>query len=252
MRGENHIMGGRKRQHMSEERNNGDAVVVGEAMAVKKYEVRLLLADAHSLFRAGLKDLLDGTSHFVIVGEAATGPEALEMVEKKQPDIVLMDIRLPGMDGIACTRQIKKNHPEVTVLVLSMYDDESHVLEAFNAGANGYLSKLLSAQDLVRAIETVHQEGYLIPGNIMTRLMGGIRKLDLAAMEDANGVVTKSELRVLASLVQGRSNKQIAEEIFVSEKTVKNHLNHLFKKLGVKNRTEAVVKAIERGLVSMQ
>jgi DNA-binding NarL/FixJ family response regulator len=114
------------------------------------------------------------------------------------------------------------------------------------------LSKLLSAQDLVRAIETVHQEGYLIPGNIMTRLMGGIRKLDLSAMEDANGVVTKSELRVLSSLVQGRSNKQIADEIFVSEKTVKNHLNHLFKKLGVKNRTEAVVKAIERGLVSMQ
>jgi len=128
----------------------------------------------------------------------------------------------------------------------------SLTLEAFNAGANGYLSKLLSAQDLVRAIETVHQEGYLIPGNIMTRLMGGIRKLDLSAMEDANGVVTKSELRVLSSLVQGRSNKQIAEEIFVSEKTVKNHLNHLFKKLGVKNRTEAVVKAIERGLVSMQ
>jgi len=82
--------------------------------------------------------------------------------------------------------------------------------------------------------------------------MGGIRKLDLSAMEDSNGVVTKSELRVLASLVQGHSNKQIAEEIFVSEKTVKNHLNHLFKKLGVKNRTEAVVKAIERGLVSMQ
>ena len=245
-------MGGRKRLHMGEERKNGNGAVAVAPKALKKDKVRLLLADDHSLFRAGLKDLLDGTSHFVIVGEAATGPEALEMVEKKTPDIVLMDIRLPGMDGIACTRQIKKTHPEVTVLVLSMYDDESHVLEAFNAGANGYLSKLLSAQDLVRAIETVHQEGYLIPGNIMTRLMGGIRKLDLSAMEDANGVVTKSELRVLSSLVQGRSNKQIADEIFVSEKTVKNHLNHLFKKLGVKNRTEAVVKAIERGLVSMQ
>ena len=245
-------MGGGKRRHMAEERKNGNGSATAVPKVVKKDKVRLLLADDHSLFRAGLKDLLDGTSHFVIVGEAATGPEALEMVEKKLPDIVLMDIRLPGMDGIACTRQIKKTHPEVTVLVLSMYDDESHVLEAFNAGANGYLSKLLSAQDLVRAIETVHQEGYLIPAGIMTRLMGGIRKLDLSAMEDANGVVTKSELRVLSSLVQGRSNKQIADEIFVSEKTVKNHLNHLFKKLGVKNRTEAVVKAIERGLVSMQ
>ena len=173
---------------MAEEKHstNGNGVMVKSG---KKDKVRLLLADDHSLFRAGLKDLLDGTSNFVIVGEAATGPEALEMVAKKQPDIVLMDIRLPGMDGIACTRQIKKSHPEVTVLVLSMYDDESHVLEAFNAGANGYLSKLLSAQDLVRAIDTVHQEGYLIPGNIMTRLMGGIRKLDLSAMEDANGVV---------------------------------------------------------------
>jgi DNA-binding NarL/FixJ family response regulator len=240
---------------MAEERKNGNGGGAAAAKAAKKDKsdkVRLLLADDHSLFRAGLKDLLDGTSNFVIAGEASTGPEALELVEKKQPDMVLMDIRLPGLDGIACTRQIKKAHPEVTVLVLSMYDDESHVLEAFNAGANGYLSKLLSAQDLVRAIETVHQEGYLIPGNIMSRLMGGLRKLDLTAMEDANGVVTKSELRVLCALVQGRSNKQIAEEIFVSEKTVKNHLNHLFKKLGVKNRTEAVVKAIERGLVSMQ
>jgi DNA-binding NarL/FixJ family response regulator len=237
---------------MAEEKKNGNGNGLAAPKAVKKDKVRLLLADDHSLFRAGLKDLLDGTSHFVICAEASTGPEALDMVEKKKPDIVLMDIRLPGMDGIACTRQIKKTHPDVTVLVLSMYDDESHVLEAFNAGANGYLSKLLSAQDLVRAIETVHQDGYLIPGNIMSRLMGGIRKLDLTALEDSNGVVTKSELRVLCSLVQGHSNKQIAEEIFVSEKTVKNHLNHLFKKLGVKNRTEAVVKAIERGLVSMQ
>src|SRR5437879_10233026 len=146
---------------MAEEKKNGNGGLM-VSKAVKKDKVRLLLADDHSLFRAGLKDLLDGTSHFVIVGEAATGPEALEMVEKKTPDIVLMDIRLPGMDGIACTRQIKKTHPEVTVLVLSMYDDESHVLEAFNAGANGYLSKLLSAQDLVRAIETVHQDGYLL------------------------------------------------------------------------------------------
>src|ERR1039457_2337291 len=112
-------MGGRKRQQMGEERKNGNGAAVA-SKAVKKDKVRLLLADDHSLFRAGLKDLLDGTSHFVIVGEAATGPEALEMVEKKTPDIVLMDIRLPGMDGIACTRQIKKTHPEVTVLVLSM------------------------------------------------------------------------------------------------------------------------------------
>src|ERR1035437_8363710 len=142
-------MGGGKRRHMAEERKNGNGAVSVASKAVKKDKVRLLLADDHSLFRAGLKDMLDGTSHLVIGGEAATGPEALERVDKKMPDIVLMDIRLPGMDGIACTRQIKKTHPEVTVLVLSMYDDESHVLEAFNAGANGYLSKLLSAQDLV-------------------------------------------------------------------------------------------------------
>src|SRR5947208_12536211 len=151
-------MEGRKRPHMSEERKNGNGAPVVASKAVKKDKVRLLLADDHSLFRAGLKDLLDGTSRFVIIGEAATGPEAMEMVEKKTPDIVIMDIRLPGMDGIACTGQIKKTHPEVTLLVLSMYDDESHVLEAFNAGANGYLSKLLSAQDLVRAIETVQHE----------------------------------------------------------------------------------------------
>src|SRR5437763_12551854 len=191
------MQGGRKRQRMAEERKNGNGSAAVASKGPKKDKVRLLLADDHSLFRAGLKDLLDGTSRFVIVGEAATGPEALEMVEKKTPDIVLMDIRLPGMDGIACTRQIKKTHPEVTVLVLSMYDDESHVLEAFNAGANGYLSKLLSAQDLVRAIETVHQDGYLIPGNIMSRLMGGLRKLDLSAMEDGNRVGTKSELRLV-------------------------------------------------------
>src|SRR5215472_11689453 len=104
---------------MSDEKTNGNSSTVVSPKGIKKEKVKLLLADDHSLFRAGLKDLLDGTSNFVIVGEAATGPEALDMVEKKKPDIVLMDIRLPGMDGIACTRQIKKSHPQVMVLVLS-------------------------------------------------------------------------------------------------------------------------------------
>jgi len=135
---------------MADERKNGGG---------KKDKVRLLLADDHSLFRAGLKDLLDGTSNFVICGEASTGPEALEMVDKETAGY-RADGYPPARDGrIACTRQIKKAHPEMTVLVLSMYDDESHVLEAFNAGANGYLSKLLSAQDLVRAIETCIRTG---------------------------------------------------------------------------------------------
>ena len=218
----------------------------------KGKRVRMLLCDDHSLFREGLKDILENHQSFEVVGEAATGPEAIEQVKKLKPDMVMMDIRMPGLDGIACTRQIKKDMPEVTVLVLSMYDDENHVLEAFNAGANGYLSKLLSAEDLVKSIETVNRDGFLIPKNIMSRLMGGIQKLDLASMEDARGIVTKSELKVLSWLAQGKSNKEIAAEIFVSEKTVKNHLNHMFKKLGVKNRTEAVVVAIERGLISMQ
>ncbi|MFA5974564.1 MAG: response regulator transcription factor [Elusimicrobiota bacterium] len=214
-------------------------------------KVRLLLADEHALFRAGLKDLLNGASRFVIVGEASSGPEALEMVEKSKPDVVLLDIGLPGMDGIACTRQIKQKHPGVMVLVLSTYDDELHVMEALEAGANGYLSKRFSAQDLLQSVEAVHQDCYLIPTNLMARLTGADHKLQVSTQEDSSGAVTRCEMRVLFSLAHGYSNKQIAEEIFVSEKTVKNHLNHLFKKLGVKNRTEAVLRAMERGLVAM-
>lgn len=215
-------------------------------------KVKLLLADAHSLFRVGLKNLLNGDGRFVSAGEASSGPEVMDLIEKNRPDIVLLDIGLPGLDGIACTRQIKKAHPEITVLVLSTYEDELHALEAFEAGANGYLSKRLSPQNIVRALETVHQECYLIPAHLMTRLRAGDRKVEWARLGETNGVVTKCELRVLSALALGRSNRQIAEEIFVSEKTVKNHLNHLFKKLGVKNRTEAVLRAMSRGLVSVQ
>jgi len=236
---------------MAEEKKNGNGGIVAVPKAVKKDKVRLLLADDHSLFRAGLKDLLDGTSHFVIIAEASTGPEALDMVEKKKPDIVLMDIRLPGMDGIACTRQIKKMHPDVTVLVLSMYDDESHVSKPSTPAPTGISPscsrRRTSSARSRRCIRTaIHPGQYHVPAHGRPPQAG----------PDGDGRFQRrgDEIRTAGALLAGSGTVEQADRRgdLVSEKTVKNHLNHLFKKLGVKNRTEAVVKAIERGLVSMQ
>ncbi|MBI4668989.1 MAG: response regulator transcription factor [Elusimicrobia bacterium] len=217
---------------------------------VKDKKIRVLICDDQTLFREGLRDVLEGEKGIEVAGEACNGNEAVALAKKLQPDVILMDIRLPEMDGISATRVVRKDCPKTNVVILSSYEDEAHVLEAIQAGANGYLSKMLPAKELVNAIRTFSQEGVLIPQPIMGKLMDGIRKISAAQLEASLINLTKTELTILAMVGCGASNDEIAKKVESSVKTVKNHLNRVFQKLNVKNRTEAVLKGIDLGLIT--
>ena len=219
-------------------------------MAGAKKNVTVLIADDQTLFREGIKDLLEDEKGIEVVGEASTGPEAVAMAKKIKPDVILMDIKLPQMDGVSATRVIRKEVPATNVLILSSYEDEAHITEAIQAGANGYLSKMLPASELVHALKTFTTDGVMIPQPIMGKLIQGLRQMGTPGYDSAPDSLTATEIKVMALLGKGKSNKEIAAELNCSVKTVKNHLNSIFQKLGVNNRTEAVVKAIEKGLIS--
>ncbi len=217
-----------------------------------KKRITVVLADDQTLFREGIKDMLEGEKSLEVVGEAGDGPEALRLVKKLKPNVILMDIKLPRMDGIAATRQIHKECPETNVLILSSYEDESHVMEAIQAGANGYLSKMLPASELVNALKAFANQGVMIPQPVMNKLIEGLRQMGSVSAEASLVALTKTEIKVLALLGRGNANKEIAASLECSVKTIKNHLNSMFQKLGVSNRTEAVVKGIDLGLISAE
>ena len=217
----------------------------------KKKKVKVLIADDQTLFREGIKDVLTGEKWIEVVGEAADGLEVVALAKKLKPDVVLMDIKLPKQDGITATRQIRQAAPEVNVLMLSSFEDEAHVLDAIQAGANGYLSKMLPAAELVNSIKTFTTEGLMIPQQLMGKLLHGLRRMGDCGMP-SQATLTKTEIKVMDLLGKGMSNKELAKELGCSVKTIKNHLNSAFHKLGVSSRTEAVVKAIEKGLISSE
>ncbi len=218
-------------------------------MATKKKIVKVLIADDQTLFREGIKDVLTGEKWISVVGEAADGEEAVALAKKLKPDVILMDIKLPKMDGITATKNIKKTEPNINILMLSSFEDEAHVMDAVQAGANGYLSKMLPAAELVNSIRTFTTEGLMIPQQMLSKLLQGLRKMG-EPNAPTQAMLTKTEIKVLDMLGSGLSNKELAMELNCSVKTIKNHLNSAFHKLGVTSRTEAVVKAIKLGIIS--
>src|ERR1035437_5112688 len=216
--------------------------------AKPKKRVKVLIADDQTLFREGIKDLLENEKSVEVIGEAADGNEVVRLAKKLRPDVILMDIKLPHLDGVSATRLIRKELPDTNVLILSSYEDEAHVMESIQAGANGYLSKMLPAAELVNALKAFANDGVMIPQQVMGKLLQGLRQM--SSGEGSPISLTKTEIRVLVLLGSGRSNKEIAAKMDCSVKTIKNHLNAIFQKLEVSNRTEAVVKGIEMGLIS--
>ena len=224
-----------------------------KAVLKPKKKITVIIADDQTLFREGIKDLLENEKNVQVVAEASDGREALRLVKKLRPNVILLDIKLPHMDGIEAARQIHKECPTTNVLMLSSYEDEAHVMEAIQAGANGYLSKMLPAAELVNALKTFANQGVMIPQPVMSKLIDGLRNMGPGGDSDASLVaLTKTEIKVLSLLGRGQSNKEVAVTLTCSVKTVKNHLNSMFQKLSVANRTEAVVKGIDLGLISAE
>jgi DNA-binding NarL/FixJ family response regulator len=218
----------------------------------KKMEknIRVVIADDQTLFREGIKDILEGEKWIEVVGEAADGEQAVALAKQLKPDVMLMDIRMPKIDGLTAVRQIKKVAKNVNILILSSFEDESHVIEAIQAGANGYLSKMLPAKEMLNSIRTFASQGIVVPQQLMGKLLEGLRKMRSGGEPPTQACLTRTEIRVLDLLGGGMSNKELAVELGCSVKTVKNHLNSSFHKLEVNSRTEAVVKAIKLGVIS--
>jgi DNA-binding NarL/FixJ family response regulator len=206
--------------------------------------IRVLIVDDHPVVRDGLKGMLSGRVELTLVGEAENGMQAVEMAEILQPDVVLMDLRMPQMDGAAATAEIRRRHPAVHILVLTTYDTDADILRAIEAGAAGYLLKDAPREELYRAIQSTAQgQSYLSPP-VAARLVEQLR----APLHDQ---LSPREVDVLNWVARGASNKEIARELHISEATVKSHLLHIFEKLGVDDRTQAVTLAVQKGIIHL-
>jgi DNA-binding NarL/FixJ family response regulator len=208
--------------------------------------IRLVLVDDQDLIRRGMRALLKSDPDLELLGEAADGQTALQVVAQLQPDVVLMDIRMPGMDGVAATRAISQTHPQVKVLILTTFDDQDYVQQALAAGAVGYLLKDTPFEELTQAIRLV-EKGY-------TQLSPGLITKMLAATPPPTQTLNQPELELLSELTprerdilqriaQGANNREIAEQLFLSEKTVRNHVSNLLSRLGLRDRTQAAIYA---------
>jgi DNA-binding NarL/FixJ family response regulator len=210
--------------------------------------VRVLLADDHRIFRQGLRELIERKTAFEVVGEAATGREVLEQVKALQPDIVLLDIQMPEMDGVAVARQLAQTQPDVKIIMLTMYRQDQHLFEAIKAGARAYLLKDADAEELITVIERVHRGEAAIDTALTARVFDEFRRIST----EHNDVdqLTEREREILQLLAAGCDNRTIAAQLHLSEKTVGNRLSEVFQKLGVTNRTQAALVAVQRGLIS--
>jgi DNA-binding NarL/FixJ family response regulator len=214
--------------------------------------VRILLADDQPLLRTGFRMVLGGEDDLDIVGEAGDGAEAVDLARRLLPDVVLMDIRMPRMDGVAATRAIVDSRLPVRVLILTTFDLEEYVVGALRAGASGFLAKDVPAEDLVTAIRTVAAGDAVVAPRILKRLLDRFAESlpdPAAAPPKAMGVLTEREREVLVQVARGLSNAEIARELSVSETTIKTHVGHVLTKLGLRDRVQAVVLAYESGLV---
>ncbi len=209
--------------------------------------IRILVADDHPGFRSGLRALLGAQPGLTLVGEAATGIEAVALAGSLQPDVVLMDISMPGLDGIAATRRIVDTSPHIAVLVLTMADDEAAVFDALRAGARGYLLKGADRLELGRAIRAVAAGEAIFGPNVARRLMAYFADAPVAPIP-AFPELSEREREVLELIARGMANQQIVDRLVISPKTVRNHVSNIFSKMQVRDRAEAVVRAREAGL----
>lgn len=206
--------------------------------------VRVLIADDHSVVRSGIKGMLEPDPGFEVVGQAASGQEAVALSLREHPDVVLMDLQMPGLDGATATAQIKAQRPETQVVVLTTYGTDADIVRAIDAGAVGYLLKDAPHEEITRAVRAAARGETTLTPAIAQRLMQRVRT-------PASDALSAREIEVLQLAARGLSNTEIAKELFVSATTAKAHLVHIYAKLGVNDRTAAVTTALERGIIRL-
>jgi DNA-binding NarL/FixJ family response regulator len=209
--------------------------------------VRVLIADDHPLFREGMRGRLDRVADIAVVGEAASGDEAVELAHKLKPHVVLMDIKMPGLNGIEATREILRANPQIGVLVLTMFEDDDSVFAAMRAGAKGYLLKDSGGEGVVHAIRAVRSGEAVFGPGVAERIIGFF-SAPRAGPKRAFPELTEREEEILSLVAQGKSNQHIARQLFVSLKTVRNHVSNILLKLQVADRAQAVIRARDAGM----
>ena len=217
-----------------------------ETVTVRPEAWRVVVVDDHELLRAGTRRILEDARDFTVVGEAEDGENALVVVDQLHPDVVLVDIRLPTMNGIDLARRIASTHPDVIVIILSAYDDENYVRAALAAGVSGYLLKTMPSRELVSAITEACRGVTVLDPSVSDRMVGGTTA---KADDPPTSPLTAREQVVLRLVTQGLANKAIGQRLGISPRTVEGHLNHLFEKLGATSRTELVHVAMTTGLL---
>jgi two-component system, NarL family, response regulator LiaR len=210
--------------------------------------IRLLLADDHRMFRQGLREVIERKTDYLVVGEAGTGREALAQVAALAPDIVLLDIQMPEMDGVAVAKELARTHPAVKIIMLTMYRQDQHLLDAIKAGARAYLLKDADADELIDVIGRVARGEAVLDPAMTLPVLDAFRRL--SDQQEDGEALTVREREILQLLAEGLDNRTIATRLYLSEKTVGNRLSEIFAKLGVTNRTQAALVAVERGLIA--
>jgi DNA-binding NarL/FixJ family response regulator len=215
--------------------------------------IRILLVEDHAVVRESIREALTRDPEFSVVGEASRGEEAIRLATELSPDVILMDISLPGLNGIEATRQIKAIQPSVAILILTAYDDEQYVFPVLSAGAAGYLLKDVGVHDLVEAIKTVYRGDSVLHPSIARKVLQKFRSNKSNGLkEQAADILSERELTVLKLAAGGLSNSAIAQELHLSVSTIETHLRAIFNKLGVGSRTEAVIEAMKKGWLSLK
>lgn len=215
--------------------------------------IRVLLVDDQALFREGLETLLSIHQDIQVVGQACNGQEAVEVAAKVQPDVVLMDVRMPILDGVRATSLLKKVQPQCRVIVLTTFDDDEYIFDALRTGAVGYLLKDVASAQLVEAIRAAARDESILDPSVAAKVIAEFTRVSSmvpsAQMEQLVEPLSERELEILALIARGASNKEIASQLYIAEGTVKNHITNILGKLGVRDRTQAALKAKELGLI---
>ena len=222
---------------------------VGETLRTDVISV--LLVDDHALMREGLRQLFTLEQDIQVVGEAADGIDALHTIQRLRPDVVLMDIHMPIIDGIAVTRQVTQDFPDIAVIMLTMHRDQQQMLQAVKSGARGYLLKSTSIREVAQAIRAVHAGGTLIEPGMTGAIVSELRRLSDSSKGSQRllDLLTEKEIEIIRYVATGMSNKEIADKLAYSEKTVKNYLSIIFQKLNIRDRTQAAILALRQGLL---
>lgn len=224
---------------------------------------KIIIIDDHPLFREGVKKILSFENNLEVVAEGDDGKDACSLVERYQPDVVIMDINMPSINGIEATRMLTQIYPQTKVIILSIHDDENYVSHALRSGAQGYLLKEMDGETLVEAIKIVADGGCYLHPKVTKNLLKEYRRLSSESMEQEKNdfplevklplqLLTRRECEVLQLLADGMSNRAIGEAIYISEKTVKNHVSNILQKIEVNDRTQAVIVAIKNGWVKVK